>query len=85
VQAAGTDEPKAVMAKMRELRVNDKVFADNGWLREDGAMMHDFYLAQVKKPVESKEPWDYYNIVATISADKAFWPLSESKCKMVKK
>ncbi|NKE66112.1 ABC transporter substrate-binding protein [Ramlibacter sp. RBP-2] len=85
VQAAGTDEPKAVMAKMRELRVNDKVFAENGWIREDGIMMHDFYLAQVKKPAESKEPWDYYDIVATIPAEKAFWPLSESKCKMVKK
>lgn len=85
VQAAGTDEAKAVMAKMRELRVNDKVFAENGWIREDGVMMHDFYLVQVKKPTESKEPWDYYQVAATIPADKAFWPLSESKCKLAKK
>ena len=84
VQAAGTDEAKAVAAKIRELPVND-LFAKNGWIREDGLLMHDFYLAQVKKPSESKEPWDYYNVVATIPADKAFWPLSESKCRLVKK
>ncbi|MDR1967731.1 MAG: ABC transporter substrate-binding protein, partial [Burkholderiaceae bacterium] len=84
VQAAGTDEAKAVAAKMHELRVDD-MFTHDGWIREDGVMMHDFYLAQVKKPSESKEPWDYYNVTATVPADKAFWPLSESKCKLVKK
>lgn len=83
VEAAGTDDAKAVMAKMRELPVND-IFATNGWLREDGVMMHDFYLAQVKTPEESKEPWDYYNIIATIPAEEAYWPLSESKCPLVK-
>lgn len=85
VQAAGTDEPIEVMAKMRELPVNDKVFTDNGWVREDGVMMHDFYLAQVKTPEESQEPWDYYNITATIPAEQAFWPLSGSKCSLVNK
>lgn len=84
VQAAGTDDAKTVAKKMRELPVRD-MFTDSGWIREDGIMMHDFYLAQVKKPSESKEPWDYYNILATIPAEKAIWPLSESKCKLVKK
>lgn len=48
-------------------------------------MLHDMYLAEVKKPADSKEPWDYYNILATIPADKALWPVSESKCKLFKK
>lgn len=83
VEAAGTDDAMAVMAKMRELPVKD-IFADNGWLREDGVMMHDFYLAEVKSPDEVAEPWDYYKIVATIPAEKAYWPLSESKCPLVR-
>lgn len=69
---------------MREIPVRD-MFTNSGWIRDDGIMMHDFYLAQVKKPSDSKEPWDYYNILATIPAEKVFWPLSESKCKLVKK
>lgn len=84
VQAAGTDEAKAVAAKMRQIPVND-MFTHNGRIREDGVMLHDMYLAEVKKPVDSKEPWDYYNILATIPAEKAFWPASESKCKLFKK
>ncbi|HHY48191.1 MAG TPA: ABC transporter substrate-binding protein [Alphaproteobacteria bacterium] len=84
VQAAGTDEAKAVARKMREIPVND-VFARNGWIREDGLMMHDMYLAQVKKPEESKGPWDYYTVLETIPAEKAFWPLSESKCALARK
>jgi branched-chain amino acid transport system substrate-binding protein len=84
VKAAGTDEAKAVMAKMRELPVND-FFAKNGRLRADGRMVHDMYLAQVKKPSESKYPWDYYHIRQVIPADEAFIPLSESTCPLVKK
>lgn len=84
VKAAGTDEAKAVMAKMREMPVND-FFAKNGKVRIDGRMVHDMYLAQVKKPAESKYPWDYYHIRQVIPGDEAFMPLSESKCSLVKK
>jgi branched-chain amino acid transport system substrate-binding protein len=84
VQAAGTDETSAVMAKMRELPIND-FFAKNGRIREDGRMVHDMYLFQVKKPAESKGPWDYYKLVATIPGDQAFQPLAQSRCPLVKK
>lgn len=84
VQAAGTDSTEEVMAKMREITVND-VFYKNGKIREDGRMVHDMYLFEVKKPSESKGPWDYYKLLATIPADKAFQPLSQSKCPLVKK
>lgn len=84
VKAAGTDEAKAVMAKMREMPVND-FFAKNGKLRTDGRMVHDMYLVQVKKPSESKYPWDYYHVRQVIPGDQAFIPLSESSCPLVKK
>jgi branched-chain amino acid transport system substrate-binding protein len=84
VQAAGTDSTEEVMAKMREITVND-VFYKNGKIREDGRMVHDMYLFEVKKPSESKAAWDYYKLLATIPADKAFQPLSLSKCPLVKK
>jgi len=84
VQAAGTDEAQAVMAKMRAMPVND-FFAKNGHLREDGRMVHDMYLFQVKTPEESKEPWDYYKLVSVIPGDQAFQPLSESRCPLVMK
>lgn len=83
VKDAGTDDATAVAAKMRETPVND-VFAQNGKVRADGRMVHDMYLVQVKTPAESKEPWDYYNIRATIPGDKAFLPLSKSDCPLVK-
>ncbi len=84
VQAAGTDDAQPVMAKMRALPIND-VFAKNGKIREDGRMVHEMYLMQVKKPSESKRPWDYYNLKATIPGDQAFQPLSKSTCALVKK
>lgn len=84
VKAAGTDDTKAVMAKMKSTPIND-FFAKNGKIRDDGRMVHDMYLAQVKKPEESKYPWDYYNIRQTIPGDQAFMPLSKSKCPLVKK
>jgi branched-chain amino acid transport system substrate-binding protein len=84
VQAAGTDESEAVMKKMRELPVND-FFIKNGKIREDGRMMHDMYLVEVKSPAESKGPWDYYKIKGTIPAEEAFQPLSASRCPLVKK
>jgi branched-chain amino acid transport system substrate-binding protein len=83
VQAAGTDEPKAVMAKMRELPVND-VMTKNGKLREDGRLVRDMYLFEVKSPAESKGKDDIYKLISTVPGDKAFRPLNEGKCPLVK-
>ena len=83
VQAAGTDEPKAVMAKMREMPVND-VMTKNGKLREDGRLVRDMYLFEVKSPAESKGKDDIYKLVATVPGDKAYRPLKDGKCPFVK-
>ena len=82
IAAAGTDEAKAVMAKMRELPVND-FYVKGGHLREDGRLVHDMYFAQVKRPSESKRPWDYYKILGVIPGDQAFRPLAEGGCPLV--
>jgi branched-chain amino acid transport system substrate-binding protein len=83
VQAAGTDEPKAVMAKMRELPVND-VMTKNGKLREDGRLVRDMYLFQVKSPEESKSKDDIYKLVATVPGNEAYRPMNEGKCPFIK-
>jgi branched-chain amino acid transport system substrate-binding protein len=83
VQAAGTDEPKAVMAKMREMPVND-VMTTNGKLREDGRLMRDMYLFQVKAPSESKSKDDIYKLLATVPAEQAFRPLKDGGCPLIK-
>ena len=83
IQAAGTDAPDAVAAKMRETPVND-FFAKNGRIGPDGLHRHDMYLVQVKTPAESKYPWDYYKIAKVIPAAEAFPPVSD-KCPLVKK
>ncbi len=82
IAAAGTDEAKAVMAKMRELPVND-FYVRGGHLRRDGRLVHDMYFAQVKKPSESTKPWDYYKILGAIPGDHAFRPLAEGGCPLV--
>jgi branched-chain amino acid transport system substrate-binding protein len=82
LEAAGTDEAKAVMTKMRERPVND-FYVKNGRLRADGRLVHDMYFAQVKKPSESNGPWDYYKLLATIPGDQAFRPLAEGGCPLV--
>ena len=84
MRAAGTKDPLKVAAKMRELPVRD-FFAPDGRVREDGRMAHEMYLVQVKSPEESKYPWDYYKIRATIPADQAFRPLADGECPLVKK
>lgn len=84
VQAAGTDDPDAVSAKMREMPIND-MFAKNGKIREDGRMVHDMYLWQVKTPAESKYAWDYLKLIKTIPGDQAFMPLAQSTCSLVKR
>ncbi len=84
VKAAGSDDTKKVMAQMKKMPIND-FFAKNGQIREDGRMVHDMYLMQVKKPADSKYPWDYYHVRQTIPAAEAFQPLSQSRCPLVKK
>lgn len=84
VKAAGTDDGNAVAAKMRETPVDD-FFARGGRIREDGRLLHDMYLVEVKRPEESKGPWDYYKVLRTIPAEQAAMPLTASKCPLVKK
>ena len=79
IKAAGTDEPDAVLAKMRATPVND-FFAKNGRIGPDGLHRHDMYLVQVKSPQESKYPWDYYKVVKTIPAEQAFPSVEAQKC-----
>ena len=82
IAAAGTDEARAVMVKMRELPVND-FYVKNGHVREDGRLVHDMLFAQVKTPAESGKPWDYYKVLNVIPGDQAFRPLAEGGCPLV--
>jgi branched-chain amino acid transport system substrate-binding protein len=84
VAAAKSDEAKTVIAKMREVPIEDDVVR-NARLREDGRMVHDFYVFQVKKPADSKGEWDLYDLVATIPGDQAFRPLAQSACPTLKR
>ncbi|WP_119681050.1 ABC transporter substrate-binding protein [Indioceanicola profundi] len=85
VEAAGTDESKAVAEKMRELPVQDAFVGENGGkVRADGRMTKDMYLFEVKSPTESKQPWDYYKLIRTIPGDDAYTPLEKSACPLVK-
>jgi branched-chain amino acid transport system substrate-binding protein len=84
IEAAGTDEAKAVVAKMKATPVND-FFAKNGKIRDDGRMVHDMYLVQVKSPEESKYPWDYYKILQVIPGYEAFRPMDQGGCPLVAK
>ena len=84
VKATGTDDADALMKWMKSNKIND-FFTQGGYVREDGRMIHDMYLMQVKTPAESKAPWDYYKVVATLPGDEVYTKLSESTCKLVKK
>ncbi|SFU44638.1 ABC transporter substrate-binding protein [Pseudoduganella namucuonensis] len=83
VKAVGTDDADKVMAQLKKTPVND-MFAKNGVIRPDGRMVHDMYLMEVKKPSESKYPWDYYKVVATIPGDQAYVTKAETKCSLWK-
>jgi branched-chain amino acid transport system substrate-binding protein len=83
VEAAGSKDSQAVMAKMKEMPSEDPLFGQ-GQVRQDGRHVHDMYLFQVKKPDESKANWDYYKVLATIPAERAFRPLAEGGCPLVK-
>lgn len=82
IAAAGTDNPEIVAKKMHEMPVHD-FFAETGKVREDGRMVHDMYLAQVKSPKESKYPWDYYKILRVVPGEESVRSLKDSDCPLV--
>jgi len=84
VKAAGTDAGDAVMAQLKKTRIND-FFARNGVIREDGRMLHEMYLMEVKTPAESRYAWDYYKVLARVPAERAFQPLAKSACPFIRK
>ena len=83
VEALKSDDGTKVVAKMKDMATDDPLFG-KGSIRVDGRKIHPAYLVQVKTPAESKAPWDYYKIVATIPADQAFRPLADGGCPLVK-
>lgn len=83
VKAVGSTDADKVMAQLHKTKIDD-MFTSNGIIRPDGLMQHDMYIMQVKKPEESKYPWDYYRLVQTMSGEEAFGKLSDSACPLVK-
>jgi branched-chain amino acid transport system substrate-binding protein len=83
VEKSGSDNVDVVMKTLRAMPIRD-AFARNARLREDGKLIHDTYVVEVKSPQESKGAWDYYKVARTVPGDQAFMPLSESQCKLVK-
>ena len=83
VKAVGTDDADKVLAQMKKTKIND-IFAKDGWIRDDGTMVHDMYLMQVKTPDKSVEPWDYYNVVETIKGEAAWTQKADTKCPLWK-
>ncbi len=83
VKATGTDDSDKVLAHMKKTKIND-IFAKGGYIRDDGRMVHDMYLMQVKSPAESVEPWDYYKVVQTFKGEEAWTTKAESKCALWK-
>ena len=79
VKAAGTDDPDKVLAQLKKTKLND-IYVKGGWIRDDGSMIHDMYLMQVKAPDKSNEPWDYYNIAETFKGEAAWTTKAETKC-----
>lgn len=84
VKDTDSDDGATVMARMKSTPVSD-AYTGNGHIRDDQRMVHDLYLVQVKSPAESKGPWDFVKLVATIPPDQAFRPLDRSKCSLVGK
>jgi branched-chain amino acid transport system substrate-binding protein len=82
VKAVGSTDPDKVMAQLHKQPIDD--FYAKGHVREDGSMIHDMYLYQVKTPAESKKPWDYYMLKATIPGDQAFTDKKDSQCDLWK-
>jgi len=84
VKETGTDDPDTLMKWMKSNKITD-FFAKSGYVREDGRMIYDMYLVQVKTPAESKREWDYYKTVERLPGEKVYGSLEESTCKLVKK
>jgi branched-chain amino acid transport system substrate-binding protein len=84
IAATQSDEALTVVKQMKATPIND-MFATNAYVREDGRMVHDMYLVQVKTPADSRYPWDYYKMLRTVKGEDAFRPLSQSECPLVKK
>jgi branched-chain amino acid transport system substrate-binding protein len=83
VKAVGTTDADKVMAELKKAKIND-VFAKNGYVRADGLMIHTMYVMQVKKPAESKYPWDYYKVIKVMSGDEAFGSQPDPACPLIK-
>src|SRR5262249_22255809 len=83
IKTIGTDDPDKVSEQMRRTKINDFMTKD-GWIREDGRIMRDMYLERVKSPEESKYPFDYFEILATIPANEAYRPLKDGGCPYLK-
>ncbi len=83
VEALKSDDGTKVVAKMKEMPTDDPLFG-KGSIRVDGRKIHPAYLVEVKKPAESKGPWDYYKVRTTIPAEQAFRPLKDGGCSLVK-
>jgi len=83
VKTAGTDDADKIMAQMKKTKIND-MFAKGGFIRDDGRMVHDMYLMQVKTPAESTEPWDYYKVAEVFKGETAWTTKAESKCALWK-
>jgi branched-chain amino acid transport system substrate-binding protein len=83
VKAVGSDDADKVLPQMKKTKIND-IFAKGGFIRDDGRMVHDMYLMQVKTPEASVEPWDYYNVVQTFKGEEAWTTKAESKCALWK-
>jgi branched-chain amino acid transport system substrate-binding protein len=83
VKAANTTDSDKIMEELHKAKIND-MFTPSGTIRRDGLMEHEMYVMQVKRPAESKHPWDYYKLVETMSGDKAFGKLDDSTCPLVK-
>lgn len=84
IKQAGTDDPDKVAAAMRVMPIND-AFTRDAHIRADGRVLREMYLARVKRPADSKGPWDYFEIVRKIAPEETVWPPSESKCQLVNK
>ena len=84
IKEAGTDDADKVMAVLKKEPFDDPIFGKSN-IRADGRNVHDMFLYEVKKPEESKGPWDYYKIIRTIPGDEAFRPMDQGECPLVAK
>jgi branched-chain amino acid transport system substrate-binding protein len=84
VKAVGSTDSDKVMAQLKKTKIND-FFAKDGYIREDGLMVHTMYVMKVKTPAESKYPWDYYKVVKVMSGEEADGAQPDATCPMIKK